>query len=698
VTGPLVVDLAHASADAGGKAAGLARLWAAGLPVPPGFALTSAAFRVVTGARATGAGLDALGERLAAWAHAAESHPIPPALEADVVARSRALAVLGGSLIVRSSMAIEDGVTRAAPGVGRSIDAVAPDDVWTAIRAVWVASLTPMVAAYARRDGVDDVPAPGVVVQRAITGERLTVYTRPPGRAEADEVWLGHATRSITRRDDPRPEVTLALAAERAIAAPRGADVELVREEGGAWFVVQARPLVHPAPRPRRAAPPSIVLAPLRASGRRWRRDVTHNPAPLSTAQTELCNLVERAGVAPFHLAVVAGFLYDAPRDDAGEVASAPAPRTADELDARVAAAAAAVDEALAVTDELDRALVGYLTAYAAIVRLAPAIAAARAVLVDRLVAAGATRREAVARAAELAPRRPSSLVSMVAAAARGEIDHATLHARAGHFAPAWDVASPTFAETPALLDDAIARARARPAPPPEPDAPRELADEVALARAAADAAERDDALFAHAQATVRRALLATAARLGLPPEDVFWLPFDELRSAPAEGARGGWTAAMAARASAARAAAARSAGWDMPLVVGDPFALSEGQSPESKGGMHPSTWRGDGLGGRAAGPAARLEALGATARLPRGAVVVTPAVTPAMALMLEGVAAIVCEHGSLLDHGPAMARELGVPCVVGCAGFADTVIDGEWLEVDGDAGTVRRAPELERI
>jgi phosphohistidine swiveling domain-containing protein len=64
----------------------------------------------------------------------------------------------------------------------------------------------------------------------------------------------------------------------------------------------------------------------------------------------------------------------------------------------------------------------------------------------------------------------------------------------------------------------------------------------------------------------------------------------------------------------------------------------------------------------------------------------VTRAVTPAMAVLVEGAAAIVCEHGSLLDHGAAMARELGIPCVVGCAGIVDAVIDGEWLEVDADA------------
>jgi pyruvate,water dikinase len=44
-----------------------------------------------------------------------------------------------------------------------------------------------------------------------------------------------------------------------------------------------------------------------------------------------------------------------------------------------------------------------------------------------------------------------------------------------------------------------------------------------------------------------------------------------------------------------------------------------------------------------------------------------------------------------LLDHGAAMARELGIPCVVGCRGVVEAVADGDWLEVSGDSGTVSR-------
>ena len=42
-----------------------------------------------------------------------------------------------------------------------------------------------------------------------------------------------------------------------------------------------------------------------------------------------------------------------------------------------------------------------------------------------------------------------------------------------------------------------------------------------------------------------------------------------------------------------------------------------------------------------------------------------------------------------MLDHGAAMARELGIPCVVGCRDAWIQLSDGAHIAVDGDAGTV---------
>ena len=174
----------------------------------------------------------------------------------------------------------------------------------------------------------------------------------------------------------------------------------------------------------------------------------------------------------------------------------------------------------------------------------------------------------------------------------------------------------------------------------------------------------------------VRHALRRHAVAHGVDPDDICWLPLDEvLADAPLDPER------SRGRAAAARAAAARAAAWDMPL------SLDAAAAPSA------DRWHGVGVGARAAGPAHRVGHLADATRGPRGAIVVTAAVTPALAIVLEGAAAIACEHGSILDHGPAMARELGIPCVVGCPGLTAAIADGDWLEVDGEAGTiVRRA------
>ena len=48
-------------------------------------------------------------------------------------------------------------------------------------------------------------------------------------------------------------------------------------------------------------------------------------------------------------------------------------------------------------------------------------------------------------------------------------------------------------------------------------------------------------------------------------------------------------------------------------------------------------------------------------------------------------------ERGSLLSHSAVLARELGIPAVVGIAGIVDTLRDGERVRIDGSAGTVER-------
>src|SRR5499427_6563106 len=89
----------------------------------------------------------------------------------------------------------------------------------------------------------------------------------------------------------------------------------------------------------------------------------------------------------------------------------------------------------------------------------------------------------------------------------------------------------------------------------------------------------------------------------------------------------------------------------------------------------------------RTVGRVVRFASLAAARPVSRDDVVVTRAVTPALAMLVDGCAALVSETGGLLDHGAALARELGVTCVVGCAGAWSQLIDGMLVSVDGDAG-----------
>jgi pyruvate,water dikinase len=107
---------------------------------------------------------------------------------------------------------------------------------------------------------------------------------------------------------------------------------------------------------------------------------------------------------------------------------------------------------------------------------------------------------------------------------------------------------------------------------------------------------------------------------------------------------------------------------------------------------------RGIGFGPRVTGRVRRFDSLASAIVVGRGEIVVTRAVTPALAVIVVGCAAIISETGGLLDHGAAMARELGIPCVVGCRdawsrladGMIVTVEDGVVVPIASEANVTR--------
>ena len=94
--------------------------------------------------------------------------------------------------------------------------------------------------------------------------------------------------------------------------------------------------------------------------------------------------------------------------------------------------------------------------------------------------------------------------------------------------------------------------------------------------------------------------------------------------------------------------------------------------------------------GGRGTGPAHHGR------QPPEGAVLVVTVLDPAIAPLLDRLAGLVAETGDPLAHLAILARQAGVPSVVGCAGARERFPEGAQLEVDGTTGDVRRVDEEE--
>jgi pyruvate,water dikinase len=78
----------------------------------------------------------------------------------------------------------------------------------------------------------------------------------------------------------------------------------------------------------------------------------------------------------------------------------------------------------------------------------------------------------------------------------------------------------------------------------------------------------------------------------------------------------------------------------------------------------------------------------------PPGSVLVVTHLDPALAPHLPGLAGLVAETGSELSHLAILARELGVPTVVGLGGATTELRPGLVVTVDGSTGEVRTVDE----
>lgn len=88
-------------------------------------------------------------------------------------------------------------------------------------------------------------------------------------------------------------------------------------------------------------------------------------------------------------------------------------------------------------------------------------------------------------------------------------------------------------------------------------------------------------------------------------------------------------------------------------------------------------------------GPARRVSGPAEFGRIVRGDVLVTESTSEAFNILLPLLGGIVTDNGGLLSHAAIVAREYGIPGVVGTREATERIADGVRVRVDGDAGEV---------
>ena len=221
----------------------------------------------------------------------------------------------------------------------------------------------------------------------------------------------------------------------------------------------------------------------------------------------------------------------------------------------------------------------------------------------------------------------------------------------------------------------------------------------------------REDALadVGLAWPLLRRMLFELGQRLvgsGVVAEagDVFWLRHRELRSAVEFGLAGPGTSAAVAITGAERPVRAGAVEERKMLWRGQAKAAAPQLLPESRwmerafGSMMPAVPQdqsGDvikGVGassGRVTAPARVLGGPQDFDRMVPGDVLVARITTPAWTSLFAMASAVVTDVGGPLSHSSIVAREYGIPAVLGTGVATQRLTSGQRIRVDGDAGTV---------
>jgi pyruvate,water dikinase len=171
--------------------------------------------------------------------------------------------------------------------------------------------------------------------------------------------------------------------------------------------------------------------------------------------------------------------------------------------------------------------------------------------------------------------------------------------------------------------------------------------------------------------------------------DDVYWLRPEEARTGVvAEGT-----------------VAQRKALWRGQMRVTPPQALPKGTVFDRFEAWFPAgsdtqtgpVLRGTGASaGQVTAPARVLSGPADFGRMRPGDVLVASITTPAWTSLFTKAAAVVTDVGGPLSHSSIVAREYGIPAVLGTGVATRRITDGALVRVDGDAGTVTLLDEVD--
>jgi phosphohistidine swiveling domain-containing protein len=681
-----LLDEAEPVTAAGHKARTLARARAAGLPVPDGVVVL-------------------------------------PGVVCDVEALQEIVARWGVErYVVRSSANVEDRRDASAAGVFESVIGVRAEELPAAIERVRGAATRETARIYLEARGLGPAEV-AALVQPEVKARRLGVLYVPDLEAsngllaeerEPGEPEWGVVVPRRVEGDDPLARGALRMA--RLVGAPAVIEYALAEEEP---LFLQARPL--PA-EPAAAVEPHEPWEPWDLGDEAsWRCDLEHNPAPLSEAQASLVRLLAGLPALP-RQRVRNGYLFYT--HEGVEPARAAPPHQlprlfAEEIAPACEAVLAPLEERSVrpVAADLEAALAAYrVVAQRCLGELGPALGRARQML-DQFLRINlgeglAAHGELLGGAGGMSVVRDQLLWELAEEPAGGAAASGPLldayRRRFGACSPAWDVATPTDEEDEARVR-ASARLVHRGRAPAELHAVAVQAADVAaeallerldrmarrvfkallpVVRATLPIAEEDDLLFFRAQRVVRRPLLAlggaaSAAGKLDAPELIFDLPIEEVLGGRLDGG-----AARVAHALRQRRTRLR-----------PPRIIAAGGVSRASTGPAPAVLRGAGVPGWARGRVVRVGEGAPTQKIeagavPMGAVLVAAAILPSLTFLLPACAALVTDHGGALSLGALLAREYGIPAVLGTGRATTLLRDGEEVVVDGDAGRVLRLGE----